>query len=38
VPGLYANDELEPLVSPLKDMAAQEGFTGSPAAFFAESK
>ncbi|KAJ3590899.1 hypothetical protein NHX12_008847 [Muraenolepis orangiensis] len=28
VPGLYSPEELEPLLSPLKDLASQDGFTG----------
>uniref|UniRef100_A0A3Q1BV91 Cytoplasmic dynein 2 heavy chain 1 n=1 Tax=Amphiprion ocellaris TaxID=80972 RepID=A0A3Q1BV91_AMPOC len=28
VPGLYTPEELEPLLSPLKDAASQDGFTG----------
>ncbi|PKU42265.1 cytoplasmic dynein 2 heavy chain 1 [Limosa lapponica baueri] len=28
VPGLYKPEELEPLLSPLKDQASQDGFTG----------
>ncbi|XP_075905861.1 cytoplasmic dynein 2 heavy chain 1 [Nelusetta ayraudi] len=28
VPGLYSPEELEPLLSPLKDAASQDGFTG----------
>uniref|UniRef100_A0A3Q3LA71 Dynein cytoplasmic 2 heavy chain 1 n=1 Tax=Labrus bergylta TaxID=56723 RepID=A0A3Q3LA71_9LABR len=28
VPGLYTPEELEPLLSPLKDSASQDGFTG----------
>ncbi|XP_040514464.1 cytoplasmic dynein 2 heavy chain 1 isoform X1 [Gallus gallus] len=28
VPGLYKSEELEPLLSPLKDQASQDGFTG----------
>ncbi|XP_069679211.1 cytoplasmic dynein 2 heavy chain 1 isoform X2 [Periplaneta americana] len=35
VPGLYNAEELEPIVSPLKDIAAQEGFVGSPTSYFA---
>ncbi|KAF4526157.1 hypothetical protein B566_EDAN008193 [Ephemera danica] len=36
VPGLYAAEELEPLVSSLREIAAQEGFIGGPIAYFAE--
>ncbi|KAM4627347.1 cytoplasmic dynein 2 heavy chain 1 [Polymixia lowei] len=28
VPGLYSPEELEPLLTPLKDLASQDGFTG----------
>jgi hypothetical protein len=38
VPGLYNTEELEPIISPLKDIAAQEGFVGSPAAYFSKCK
>jgi hypothetical protein len=31
-------EELEPIVSPLKDVAAQEGFVGSPASYFSKRK
>ncbi|GLH06946.1 Dynein heavy chain, cytoplasmic, partial [Gryllus bimaculatus] len=34
VPGLYNLEELESTVSPLKDLAAQEGFVGNPVSFF----
>ncbi|CAL1265870.1 unnamed protein product [Larinioides sclopetarius] len=36
VPGLYTPQELEPLLNPLKDLSLQEGFRGSPSAFFAQ--
>ncbi|PSN45379.1 Cytoplasmic dynein 2 heavy chain 1 [Blattella germanica] len=36
VPGLYNTEELEPIVLPLKDTAAQEGFVGSATAYFFE--
>nr|CAD7430089.1 unnamed protein product [Timema monikensis] len=36
VPGLYNLEELEPIVSSLRDLAAQEGYIGNPASFFAE--
>ncbi|XP_054724974.1 LOW QUALITY PROTEIN: cytoplasmic dynein 2 heavy chain 1-like [Uloborus diversus] len=36
VPGLYTPQELEPLVAPLKDAAAQEGFRGSMTNYFAQ--
>lgn len=38
VPGLYKLEELEPILTPLKNAAAQEGFVGSPASFFSERK
>lgn len=38
VPGLYTSQELEPLLSPLKDLAAEEGFRGSASSFFAQRK
>lgn len=38
VPGLYNSDELESTISSLKDMSAQEGFSGSTASFFAKSR
>ncbi|KAJ9599677.1 hypothetical protein L9F63_026473 [Diploptera punctata] len=36
VPGLYKIEELESIASPLKDIAAQEGFVGSATAYFFE--
>ena len=38
VPGLYNTEELEPIVSPLRDIAAQEGFVGSPTTYLFERK
>jgi hypothetical protein len=38
VPGLYNTEELESIISPLKDIAAQEGFVGSPASYFSKCK
>jgi hypothetical protein len=38
VPGLYNTEELEPIISLLKDVAAQEGFVGSPASYFFKCK
>ncbi|KPP72256.1 cytoplasmic dynein 2 heavy chain 1-like [Scleropages formosus] len=35
VPGLYSTEELEPLLSPLKDQASQDGFTGPLFNYFA---
>ncbi|XP_063807614.1 cytoplasmic dynein 2 heavy chain 1 isoform X2 [Pseudophryne corroboree] len=34
VPGLYTMEELEPLLSPLKDQASEDGFTGPLFAYF----
>ncbi|XP_053312461.1 cytoplasmic dynein 2 heavy chain 1 isoform X2 [Spea bombifrons] len=34
VPGLYTVEELEPLLSPLKDQASEEGFTGPVFGYF----
>lgn len=38
IPGLYNTDELESTISPLRDLSAQDGFSGSTASYFAESK
>lgn len=38
VPGLYSPEELEPLLSPLRDMASEAGFRGTFINFFASSK
>lgn len=38
VPGLYSPEELEPLLSPLRDMASEAGFRGTLINFFASSK
>ncbi|CAL1541204.1 unnamed protein product [Lymnaea stagnalis] len=35
VPGLYSPEELEPLLTPLRDMASEVGFRGSLISFFA---
>ncbi|RXG65468.1 Cytoplasmic dynein 2 heavy chain 1 [Armadillidium vulgare] len=35
VPGLYTQEELDPLLGPLRDQAAHEGFRGSQYAYFA---
>ena len=35
VPGLYSPEELEPLLSPLRDQASQDGFRGPLFAYFA---
>ena len=37
VPGLYSPEELEPLLSPLRDMASEAGFRGTIINFFAQS-
>nr|DBA32514.1 TPA: hypothetical protein GDO54_000298 [Pyxicephalus adspersus] len=34
VPGLYTTEELEPLLSPLKDQASEDGFTGPVFSYF----
>ncbi|XP_055895255.1 cytoplasmic dynein 2 heavy chain 1-like isoform X1 [Biomphalaria glabrata] len=34
VPGLYSPEELEPLLSPLRDMASEVGFRGTMISFF----
>lgn len=38
VPGLYTPEELEPLLSPLKDAASQDGFTGPLYNYFSYSQ
>lgn len=38
VPGLYTPEELEPLLSPLKDAASQDGFTGPLYNYFSHSQ
>ncbi|XP_069998938.1 cytoplasmic dynein 2 heavy chain 1 isoform X2 [Penaeus vannamei] len=35
IPGLYTSEELDPLLMPLRDEAAHEGFRGSQYAYFA---
>lgn len=35
VPGLYSPEELEPLLSPLRDQASQDGFRGTLFSYFA---
>lgn len=37
VPGLYQPEELESVVTPLRNLAAQEDFLGSPLTFFSQS-
>ena len=34
IPGLYSSDELEPILSPLRDQMLQEGFRGSLLSYF----
>ena len=36
VPGLYAPEELDPLLQPLRDQASQEDFRGPMYAYFAQ--
>lgn len=36
VPGLYAAEELDPLLAPLRDRASQDGFRGTIYAYFAQ--
>lgn len=36
VPGLYKPEELEPLLLPLRDQAAHEGYRGSYMTYFSE--
>lgn len=38
VPGLYTPEELEPLLSPLRDQASEAGFRGSLIQYFASSE
>ncbi len=38
VPGLYSTEELEPLLSSLKDQASQDGFTGPVLNYFSHRK
>lgn len=38
VMGLYQNEELESLCSPLKDQLSQQNFDGTPTTFFKQSK
>lgn len=35
VPGLYTPEEIEPLLSPLRDQASQDGFRGNLISYFA---
>lgn len=36
VPGLYSPEELESIISQLRDVSSQDGFSGSTASYFAE--
>jgi len=36
VPGLYTPEELEPILSPLRDQASEEGFRGPLVQYFAD--
>ena len=38
IPGLYTPEELEPMLSPLREQASDSGFRGTLAQFFAHSK
>lgn len=38
VPGLYTPEELEPLLSPLRDQASEEGFRGPLIQYFSNRK
>jgi len=38
VMGLYQNDELDALCTPLKDQMSQQNFDGTPTQFFTQSK
>lgn len=38
VPGLYTPEELEPVLSPIRDQASEEGFRGPLVQYFANSK
>lgn len=38
VPGLYTPEELEPILSPLRDMASEVGFRGTLINFFSSSE
>jgi dynein heavy chain 2 len=38
VPGLYTPDELESILSPLREESSQEGFRGTMVQYFAQSK
>lgn len=38
VPGLYTPEELDPLLSPLRDLASEAGFRGTMINYFASSE
>lgn len=38
VPGLYTPEELEPVLTPIRDQASEEGFRGPLAQYFANSE
>ena len=38
VPGLYTSEELEPLLTPLRDQASEAGYRGTLVQYFASSK
>ena len=38
VPGLYSTEELEPILTPLREKASNEGFSGNLATYFAQGK
>ena len=38
VPGLYTPDELESILSPLREESSQDGFRGTMVQYFAQSK
>ena len=38
VPGLYSTEELEPLLTPLREKAFNEGFSGNLVTYFAQGK
>ena len=38
VPGLYTSEELEPILTPLRDQASEAGYRGTLVQYFASSK
>ena len=38
IPGLYTPEEIEPLLTPLRDQASEAGFRGTLVQYFASSK